>query len=199
MSSRMGIITGVLDDYAASVGGIHIHPLRLTNWVALKGYQVTDARLSYCLKCASRPKKKPFGRTTEWTCGSSQHSVAVYATQGACLDIPLLVRHRQVAVVAICSILNAAQLIRAREAQRLPWRKPGRLRRSRNSDWPNGIDNPREPPKVAGRVQNWQGVSGLGAPTHSNPSGTETIPCPASICVKRKKEDGTVPGEVESS
>ena len=57
VSSGMGIIAGVLRNYAASLWDIRIHPLRLANWVALKGYQVTDARLSYCMIYASRPKK----------------------------------------------------------------------------------------------------------------------------------------------
>ena len=57
-SSGMGIIARVLCNYAASVWGIHTHPPRLASWVALEGYQVTDARLTYCLKYASRPKKK---------------------------------------------------------------------------------------------------------------------------------------------
>ena len=60
-------------------------------------------------------------------------------------------------------------------------------------DWPKGTDNLLEPPWVAGPVQNWQGVSGVlraeCASLHTNHSRTETKLHPASICVKRKKND----------
>ena len=133
MSSGMDIIACVLCNYAASVWGIHTHPLCLANWVALEGY--LTAKGSRCpglllLEMSISSGKKAFGRTTK----TDARSVAVlrwcvYTTQVASLNIPLLAGHRQITVVVICLILNAAQLvIRAREAQRSPRRKSGRLR-----------------------------------------------------------------------